>query len=151
MRASRIFTCNVAAIYFINMFIVGIVVVGHYEALYRINILTPLLPVSHRLRIVVGVILALTAHATEIWIFGIAFYFMNKTDNLGYLEGNYDGGLLDSVYFSFTSYTTLGFGDIVPHGDLRFLAGLEALTGLVLITWTASSLYLRMARYWTEE
>ena len=30
---------------------------------------------------------------------------------------------MDCVYFSFTAYTTLGFGDIVPHGDLRFLAG----------------------------
>ena len=56
--------------------------------------------------------------------------------------------LLDCVYFSFTTFTTLGFGDIEPIGDLRYLTGLEALTGLVLITWTASFLYLEMQRYW---
>ena len=32
--------------------------------------------------------------------------------------------------------------------DLRFLSGLEALAGLVLITWTASFLYYEMQRYW---
>ena len=29
-------------------------------------------------------------------------------------------------------------------GDVRFLAGLEALTGLVLITWSASFLFIEM-------
>ena len=59
-------------IYLVNMFIVGIVVTGHYECLYRINLLTPKLPMHHRLRIVLGAILAVTAHIFEIWIFGIA-------------------------------------------------------------------------------
>ena len=31
---------------------------------------------------------------------------------------------------------------------LRYLTGLESLTGLVLITWSASFLYLEMTRYW---
>jgi hypothetical protein len=75
---------------------------------------------------------------------------MNRAENWGLLKGNFDGSLLDCVYFSFTSYTTLGIGDIEPHGDLRFLSGLESLTGLVLITWTASFLYLEMTRYWDE-
>lgn len=30
--------------------------------------------------------------------------------------------------------TTLGFGDIEPIGDLRYLTGIESLSGLVLIT-----------------
>jgi hypothetical protein len=73
---------------------------------------------------------------------------MNKAEDWGRLEGNFDGSLMDCVYFSFTTYATLGTGDIVPHGDLRFLSALESLTGLVLITWTASFLYLEMTRYW---
>jgi hypothetical protein len=75
---------------------------------------------------------------------------MNKSQNWGTLEGNFDGSLWDCAYFSFTTFTTLGFGDIQPTGDLRFLTGLESLTGLVLITWTASFLYLEMTRYWNE-
>jgi len=33
-------------------------------------------------------------------------------------------------------------------GDLKYLTGLQALTGLVLITWTASFLFLEMQKYW---
>ena len=92
-----------------------------------------------------------SAHAAEVWIFGISYYLMNRSENWGLLKGNFDGSLLDCVYFSFTSYTTLGTGDIVPLGDLRFLSGLESLTGLVLITWSASFLYLEMTRYWGRD
>jgi hypothetical protein len=140
----------VIAVYIVNMFIIGLVVVIHYEFLHRITLLMPRLNIRHRFRIVLGVFLALTAHAAEVWVFGISYYFMNKAEAWGHLEGNFDGSLLDCVYFSFTSYTTLGFGDIAPFGDLRFLTGLESLTGLVLITWTASFLYLEMTRYWDE-
>ena len=39
----------------------------------------------------------------------------------------------DLLYFASVNYTTLGYGDILPHGDLRLLAGLEALNGMLLI------------------
>jgi len=73
---------------------------------------------------------------------------MNKANGWGNLAGNFDGSLMDCGYFSFTTFTTLGFGDIEPTGHLRYLTGIEALTGLVLITWTASFLYFEMQRYW---
>lgn len=135
-------------VYIVNLLIVGVAVMIHYEFLHRITLMMPKMKIRHRFRIVLGVFFALTAHAAEIWIFGIAFYLMNKSDDWGSLTGHFDGSLLDCVYYSFTSYTTLGTGDIVPLGDLRFLAGLESLTGLVLVTWTASFLYLEMTRYW---
>ena len=50
-----------------------------------------------------------------------------------------------------TTALTVGFGDIVPTGPLRLLAGMEALTGFVLITWTASFLYLEMNRLWRQQ
>ena len=46
------------------------------------------------------------------------------------------------------SYTTVGFGDVTPVGPIRFMAATEALTGLVLITWSASFTYLEMERFW---
>jgi hypothetical protein len=105
----------------------------------------------HRLRIVLGVVLALGAHVVQVWLFAISFYLMHHAEGWGYLKGNFTGSLMYCVYFSFTSYTTLGTGDIAPFGDLRYLTGLESLTGLVLITWTASFLYLEMTRYWDSK
>ena len=37
--------------------------------------------------------------------------------------------LLDAIYFSIVTFTTLGYGDIAPHGFSRFLASTEALLG----------------------
>ncbi len=136
------------AVFLINCFVVSLCVVIHYEFLYQVTRLIPRLHIRHRVRILTGVFGALIAHSLEIWIFGVAYYVMHKHDDWGYLDGNFDGSLLASGYFSFTTYTTLGFGDIEPHGHLRFLTGIESLTGLVLITWTASFLYIEMTRYW---
>jgi hypothetical protein len=141
----------VIAVFIVNLLVIGLAVVIHYEFLHQISVLLPKLKIRHRLRIVLGVFGAFVAHSVEVWVFAISFYLMHKAEGWGHLEGNFDGSLMDSVYFSFTSYTTLGTGDIIPHGDLRFLTGLESLTGLVLVTWSASFLYMAMTQYWNEE
>ncbi|WP_298187561.1 potassium channel family protein [uncultured Pseudomonas sp.] len=136
------------SVFLVNSLVVIIAVVTHYEFLFRLTQLLPKLNVRHRFRIVLGVCGALLAHAVEVWVFAFAYYFMHRASGWGELAGNFDGSLLDCVYFSFTTFTTLGFGDIEPTGSIRFLAGIEGLTGLVLITWTASFLFVEMQRYW---
>ncbi len=135
----------------VNCLVVSLVVMIHYECLYRLTHWLPEMRIRHRYRLVVGVFGALVAHAVEVWIFGVAYYLMNRWEDWGELVGNFEGTLLDCVYFSFTVYTTVGFGDIEPIGDLRYLTGIEALTGLLLITWTASFLYIEMQRYWSQD
>ena len=44
----------------------------------------------------------------------------------------------------------LGFGDVVPIGAIRLLAGTEALNGLLMIGWTASYAYITMERFWRD-
>lgn len=139
------------SVFLINSLIVAISVMLHYEFLYRMTLLIPRMGLNHRYRIVFGVFGALIAHTIEIWVFAFAYYMMNRAEGWGHLAGNFDSSLLDCVYFSFTAFTTLGFGDIVPNGDLRFLTGLESLTGLVLITWTASFLFVEMQKYWKSK
>lgn len=132
----------------INCVVVTLVVIIHYEFLLQFTKLMPRLRIRHRFRIVAGVIAALTAHAVEVWVFATAYRLMVRDGRWGTLQGNFEGTLLDCVYFSFTSYTTLGTGDIEPLGLIRFTTGIESLTGLVLITWTASFLFLEMTRNW---
>ena len=55
---------------------------------------------------------------------------------------------LDFVYVSATTYSTLGYGDLVPSGPLRLVFGTESLVGFLMITWSASFAYLEMQRYW---
>ena len=139
------------AVFAVNLTVIAITVMIHYEFMYRFTLLMPRMNIRHRFRIVLGVFGALTAHAAEVWIFAFSYFVMHNADGWGILRGNFEGSLLDCVYFSFTTYTTLGTGDIEPIGDLRYLTGLESLTGLLLITWTASFLYLEMTRYWDKD
>ncbi len=134
-----------------NSLVIALAVLIHYEFLHQLTRLMPRLQLRHRLRIVLGVFCALVAHTVEVWIFAVAYYWMDRADGWGSLNGALEGQFLDYVYFSFTTYTTLGFGDIEPVGELRYLTGLESLTGLVLITWSASFLYLEMIRYWDRD
>ncbi len=55
---------------------------------------------------------------------------------------------LDSIYFLFVTYTTVGYGDLVPVGPIRFIAATEALNGWVLLGWSASFTFLEMQRFW---
>jgi len=135
----------------INIIVVVCAVIIHYEFLFRLNRYIPRLHVLHRYRIVLGLLGALLAHAIEIWVFALAYYFAIQWEGLGTLDGAFNGTIMDCVYYSFTVFTTLGFGDIFPAGDIRFLTGVESLTGLVLITWTASFLFLDMQRYWGDD
>ncbi|WP_423822533.1 potassium channel family protein [Salinisphaera sp. SPP-AMP-43] len=134
----------------VNIVVVALVVVIHYEFLHWLTSLLPRLPIRHRPRIVLGVFGALCAHAIEVWIFAIAYYGLIHWAGVGYFEGQFNGSLLDCAYFSFTTFTTLGFGDIEPIKGVRYLTGIESLTGLLLITWTASFLFLEMQRNWTD-
>ena len=129
---------------------VSAVVLLHYECLYRLTLLMPKLRIKHRYRLVLGVFGALLAHVVEVVIFGMTYFFMHRNESLGYLEGRFVVTQADCIYFSFTTYTTLGYGDIEPFGGIRFLAGVESLTGLLLITWTASFLFIEMQRYWVS-
>mgnify|MGYP000265320616 CR=1 FL=1 len=135
----------------LNCVVVTLAVLIHYECLFHMSKLVPKLPIKPRFRIVVGVFGALIAHSFEVWLFAFAYYFVVKMESWGTLTGNFDGSILDCVYFSYTNFTTLGFGDIVPSGDIRFLTGIESLTGLVLITWSASFLFHEMQKYWERK
>ncbi|MFZ1742667.1 MAG: ion channel [Pontixanthobacter sp.] len=90
------------------------------------------------------------AHVLEVLLYAVAFLLVDFF-GFGGLEGAVHpthATLADHFYFSIASYTTLGMGDIVPHGAIRLLAGFEALNGLVLITWSASFTYIVMEKLW---
>jgi hypothetical protein len=91
----------------------------------------------------------LIAHLVEIWLFGMGYYLLAADEAFGGLAGLPTTDLADFVYFSAITYATVGFGDAVPVGAIRFLAGVEALTGFLMITWSASYSFLEMQRDWS--
>ncbi|RKZ87996.1 MAG: two pore domain potassium channel family protein [Gammaproteobacteria bacterium] len=134
----------------INSILLTVSVTLHYEALYQLAKRLPSVKIRPRFRVLIGVFAILLVHIIEIWLFALGYYLMISIEGLGTLSGNFNQSLLDCSYFSFTTYTTVGFGDIEPLGNIRFLTGLESLIGLVLITWSASFLFLEMQKYWPK-
>jgi hypothetical protein len=128
--------------------VTAVCVLFHYEVLSLTYRLLPRLGLSPRARIVVLIFAALVAHVVEVWLFGLTYWLLDRWPALGSLPGPFEEGALDFIYYSVVTYTTLGFGDIVPQGPVRILTGTEALVGLVLITWTASFAFLEMQRDW---
>ena len=81
----------------------------------------------------------------------MAYWFLVQLPDTGFVHGEHGmDTLFDAIYLSATTYSTLGFGDLAPVGAIRLLAGLESLTGLLLITWSASFTYLEMSRLWRQ-
>lgn len=58
-----------------------------------------------------------------------------------------------AVYFSLVTYTTIGYGDVVLGPGWRVLAGIEGLTGILLIGWSTAFVFTvvnRMYEHWRQ-
>ena len=134
-----------------SVIIVSLCVVLHYEILSLCNRYLSRLSHLRRRRVLLLMFIILSTHVAEIWLFGVGYLLLATAGSFGALEGLPTTDLPDFVYFSAVTYATVGFGDVVPVGAIRFLAGMESLTGFVMITWSASYTFLEMQRDWRPE
>jgi hypothetical protein len=132
----------------LTLLLAGATIGLHYEALHQLNRRMPGWKLSKHPRILVMMFCLLGVHFAEIWLFGLGIFVALQVQGFGELVGAEGGRVLDAVYASATTYSTLGYGDLVPKGAVRFLFGTEALVGFLMITWSASFAYLEMQRYW---
>lgn len=96
----------------------------------------------------ISMVAAISGHLVEICIFAVALLRMRHDGRFGNLTGEMQATLQDYFYYSALAYTSLGFGDVSPQGAFRAMAAVEAITGLVLIAWTASFAFLAMQELW---
>ncbi|RUO31113.1 two pore domain potassium channel family protein [Aliidiomarina soli] len=89
-------------------------------------------------------------HIAQIWLFASAAHVILMLPDSGSIVYSSQVNFLDLVYLSAVTFTTLGYGDILPVGSIRFLFGTLSLTGFTLITWSASITFLEMQRQWKE-
>lgn len=81
------------------------------------------------------------AHVVEAGLYAVGFS-MGEALDIGGFEQDIVDSFMDVFYFSLVNYSSLGLGDIYPTGHLRFLAGIEALNGFLLISCSASTIFL---------
>ena len=81
-------------------------------------------------------------HLTQVGLWAVVFW---RARELPTLE--------TAVYFSLVTYTTIGFGDVVLGPSWRVLAGIEGLTGMLLVGWSTAFVFAvvnRMYEHWRQ-
>lgn len=119
----------------------------HFEILSTLNRWLPAIPLPSRFKLLVVIGSTFLAHLVEIALYALALVLLVHF-GAGRMSGGGTFSLNSALYFSAETYTSLGYGDFVPAGSLRMLAGSEALNGLLLIGWSASYIYIAMERFW---
>lgn len=99
-------------------------------------------------QILLSVFVLFLAHLFQVALYAIAYRVLEIQIVVGAFGGRRMTTMLDYFYYSFVCFTSLGIGDIFPIGHLRFMTGMEALNGLLLIAWSGSFLFISMQRLW---
>ncbi len=106
-----------------------------------------------RPRLVRLLVVLVAIHGAEVGLYAGAYALGAHVLGIGGLAGGGAHGFLDFSYFSAETYSTLGYGDLVPTGALRVIASVEALNGVLLLTLSGAFLsgmlrdsYLRETR-----
>jgi hypothetical protein len=100
--------------------------------------------------VVAGLMMLIAAHALEIVIFSSGYLILDFWMDDSGLLGSNATELWDYVYFSAMTYTTVGYGDYYPIGELRAVAAIEAIVGLLMIAWSGAFSVYFLQRSWAR-
>ena len=81
----------------------------------------------------------LLLHVLEVVLWASAYWSV-VSDELESFE--------EAVYFSFVTFTSLGYGDITLSSPWRILSGIEALNGILLAGFSTALLFSVLQRAW---
>jgi len=80
-------------------------------------------------------------HLAEIAVAAVVLAELLRVPGLGSLSDGFGSSAADYLYFAGASFATLGYAQIEAHGAIRLLVMMIALSGFMLITWSATFLY----------
>ncbi|MCR9078669.1 MAG: potassium channel family protein [Hyphomonadaceae bacterium] len=74
-------------------------------------------------------------HTIQIWLYALTYLALGQFD-----------AVEPALYFSTSTFTTVGFGDLILTEDWRMLAAAESANGFLLIGWSTAFLVAVSAR-----
>lgn len=74
-------------------------------------------------------IMIFVIHAAEIWLYALLYVLLGAIDSFEV-----------ALYFSTSTYSSVGYGDVVLGEDWRILGAIEGATGLIMIGWSTAFL-----------
>lgn len=121
----------------------------HYEVLRLLSFGLSAMRIPARAKRIIVIVATFASQSLQMLLYGVAYYGAIHVLELGNLIGGAGASWVNCLYFSAENFTSLGFGDLIPSGPVRLIAGAETLNGLLLIGWSASFTYLAMERFWS--
>lgn len=119
-----------------------------YEVMGVVMKLISMSRFSPRRLLVVMVLGIMFAHSLSIIIYGAAYWLLTDFSHFPKLEGVDTTSFGGYLYYSATTYTSLGVGDIYARGCLRIISSFEVINGLTLIAWSATFTYFAVKKLW---
>lgn len=111
----------------------------HYEGIRRLDAYARARRAYPTLYAVITALIAL--HLAEIGVFAVLLALADGPLALGGFTGVGRMDPMDDFYFAAEAYASLGYGDIAPTGELRLLAAIAPLAGLLLLAWSGAFLF----------
>ena len=122
----------------------------HYEILRLLSFWIERITTQPRAKMLVVMFGTFVSHSLQVVLYALGYLWLAEEMHQGALGGGSGTHtFVDYLYFSAETYTSLGFGDLIPMGPLRFVVSVETLNGLLLIGWSASYIFISMERFWT--
>jgi hypothetical protein len=75
------------------------------------------------------------AHVLEILVWAIFYYFVEEMQTWE-----------SALYFSTSSFTTVGYGDLLLSEEWRLLGSIEAINGMILFGWSTAFIFAGVRR-----
>ena len=113
----------------------------HYATLRSVSGVLRRIPPRPHLGLTIAMGAIASAHVIEATLYAVGFWLGDSALGIGSFKSESELDWMDHFYFSLVNFTTLGRGDLTPTGHLRFMAGVEALQGFLLITASGSFLF----------
>ena len=112
----------------------------HYEALHWLAARAGWRRADRR-SVPATLFLLVVVHIVEIGAYAIAYWAAAGPLGIGTFGGRRALHALDYFYYAAETYSSLGYGDIFPLGEMRLIASIGPLNGILLLAWSGSFLF----------
>ena len=90
--------------------------------------------------LIITVLGTFLSHVVQIWIWAL-FYLIVKDFHT----------VEEALYFSTSTFTTLGFGDIVLDENWRLITTFQSANGFILFGWSTAFIFEIMSKLYRDE
>ena len=111
----------------IVMHLAGLAVLMALMRHHAQRLMTAVIPLNQT-AILLGVAVGLfILHTVEIWLYAVVYLFLHAAD-----------GLENALYFSTSTYSTVGYGDSLISPRWRLFGAIEGINGVILLGWSTA-------------